>query len=182
MSADKSAKLFELDVIEANLAKGVITRDDVLAYLDHTVHLRNIRRQVILAAIVELLVAGLSVPEICATAGVGYELNVTPHDPDALARVLNEKVLDGDFWTAQRQKVLELLADNATDKDRLSALFDLRVRERNLSRGLITKGEVAIFQAALEDCDSNADISKLTVQHTHGYRDGEGEPLSQDEA
>ena len=77
-------------------------------------HLRNIRRQVILAAIVELLVAGLSVPEICAKAGVGYEPNVTPHDPDPPAPVPNEKVPDGDFWTPQPQTVPQLPRANPT--------------------------------------------------------------------
>lgn len=180
MSAEKSAKLFELDAIEGNLAKGVISRDDVLAYLDRTIHVRNIRRKVILSIVVELLGQNLGAAEVCERAGVDAE--GAPVDPDALATFLNGKELATSFFGADKQRVLELLAENPTERDRLSVLFDLRVRERNLARGLITKLEVAQYQAAQEDCAANGEISKLTVQHTHGYRDGEGEPLSQDEA
>lgn len=179
MSAEKSAKLFELDVIDGNLAKGIISRDDVLAFLDRTIHVRNIRRKVILSTVVEMLGQGLSAADVCAKAGV--DVQGAPVDPDPLATFLNDKVLSASFFGADKQRVLDLLADNATDKDRLSVLFDLRVRERNLARGLITKTEVAVYQAAQEDCAANGEFSKVTVQHTHGYRDGEGEPLSQDE-
>lgn len=60
-------------------------------------------------------------------------------------------------------------------------LFDTRVRERNLARGIITAEEVAAYLAELEDCSGNAEMSRVVVQHTTGYRDGEGEPLTQDE-
>ena len=60
-------------------------------------------------------------------------------------------------------------------------LFDLRVRERNLARGVITTEEVAAYLEALEDSGPNGEMSRVVVQHTTGYRDGEGEPLTQDE-
>jgi hypothetical protein len=54
-------------------------------------------------------------------------------------------------------------------------LFDIRTVERNISRGLVNKADYQAWRDSLEDCSANMEPSRVTLTHTTGYRDGEGE-------